>query len=136
MGRDEQPVVPRIVRVGIFEADLAAGELRREGMIVKLQDQPFRLLALLLEQPGVIVSRETLRSALWPDDTFIDFEVGLNTAIKNKETRNCRSKGSSMYYAASSCPPASRCASQFSGFPMPTRAAPSINSFVESRQNG
>jgi Tol biopolymer transport system component/DNA-binding winged helix-turn-helix (wHTH) protein len=82
MGGDEQRDGPNIVRFGIFEADLAAGELRREGTIVKLQDQPFRLLALLLEQPGVIVSRERLRAALWPDDSFIDFEVGLNTAIK------------------------------------------------------
>jgi Tol biopolymer transport system component len=82
MGGDEQRDGPHIVRFGLFEADLAAGELRREGRIVKLQDQPFRLLALLLEQPGVIVSRERLRSALWPDDSFIDFEVGLNTAIK------------------------------------------------------
>jgi Tol biopolymer transport system component/DNA-binding winged helix-turn-helix (wHTH) protein len=82
MGGDEQRDGPHIVRFGIFEADLAAGELRRESRIVKLQDQPFRLLALLLEQPGVIVSRERLRAALWPDDSFIDFEVGLNTAIK------------------------------------------------------
>jgi Tol biopolymer transport system component/DNA-binding winged helix-turn-helix (wHTH) protein len=82
MSGDEQRDLPRIVRFGIFEADLAAGELRREGTILKLQDQPFRLLALLLERPGVIVTREELRAALWPDGSFVDFEYGVNTAIK------------------------------------------------------
>src|SRR6266849_5763860 len=82
MSGDEQRDVPRIVRFGIFEADLAAGELRREGTIIKLQDQPFRLLSLLLEHPGAIITREELRAALWPDGSFVDFEYGVNTAIK------------------------------------------------------
>src|SRR5258706_15218243 len=82
MSGDEQRDVPRIVRFGIFEADLAAGELRREGTILKLQDQPFRLLSLLLERPGAIITREELRAALWPDGSFVDFEYGVNTAIK------------------------------------------------------
>ena len=81
MSGDEQRDVPRIVRFGIFEVDLAAGELRREGTLVKLQDQPFRLLALLLEHPGVIVTREKVRAALWPDRSFVDFEYGVNTAM-------------------------------------------------------
>ena len=51
-------------------------------MCIKLQDQPFRLLALLLERPGVIVTREELRAALWPDGSFVDFEYGVNTAVK------------------------------------------------------
>jgi Tol biopolymer transport system component/DNA-binding winged helix-turn-helix (wHTH) protein len=82
MSGDEQRDVPRIVRFGIFEANLAASELRRDGTLVKLQDQPFRLLALLLERPGAIVTREELRAALWPDGSFVDFEYGVNTAIK------------------------------------------------------
>jgi DNA-binding winged helix-turn-helix (wHTH) protein len=71
-----------MVRFGVFEADLEAGELRREGRAVKLQDQPYRVLALLLQHPGVIVTREELRASLWPDDTFVDFDYGVNTAIK------------------------------------------------------
>ena len=82
MSRDEQRDAPRMVRFGAFEADLIAGELRREGRFVKLQDQPFRLLALMLEHPGEIVTREEVRAALWPDGSFVDFEDGVNTAIK------------------------------------------------------
>src|ERR1017187_3233656 len=82
MGGDEQRDGPRTVRFGVFEADLDGGELRREGTLVKLQGQPFRLLALLLEHPGAIVTREELRAALWPDGSFVDFEYGVNTAIK------------------------------------------------------
>ena len=61
---------------------MPAGELRREGTLVKLQDQPFRLLVLLLERPGAIITREEVRAALWPDGSFVDFEYGVNTAIK------------------------------------------------------
>src|SRR5215475_5611129 len=82
VSRDEHIEVPRAVRFGVFEADLAAGELRKEGLPVKLQEQPFRLLVLLLEQPGVVVTREEVRAALWPDGSFVDFEHGVNTAIK------------------------------------------------------
>src|ERR1700680_2637193 len=71
-----------IVRFGIFEANLESGELRRNGARVKLQDQPFQLLALLLARPGEIVTREELRSQLWSDDTFVDFDHGLNAAIR------------------------------------------------------
>ncbi|HXM90592.1 MAG TPA: winged helix-turn-helix domain-containing protein, partial [Candidatus Dormibacteraeota bacterium] len=71
-----------IVRFGIFEANLETGELRRNGARVKLQDQPFQLLALLLARPGEIVTREELRSQLWSDDTFVDFDHGLNAAIR------------------------------------------------------
>jgi Tol biopolymer transport system component/DNA-binding winged helix-turn-helix (wHTH) protein len=71
-----------IVSFGVFEADLRAGELRRSGSRVRLQDQPFQVLTLLLEKPGEVVTREELRSRLWPADTFVDFDHGLNAAIK------------------------------------------------------
>ena len=72
----------RVIRFGSFEADLAAGELRKNGRKVRLQEQPFQLLALLLEQPGEVVTREMLRQKLWPADTFVDFDHSLNTAVK------------------------------------------------------
>lgn len=71
-----------IIHFGIFEANLDTGELRRNGVRIKLQDQPFLLLALLLARPGEIVTREELRSQLWSDDTFVDFDHGLNAAIR------------------------------------------------------
>ena len=74
--------IHRVVRFGVFEADLDQRELRRSGLRVKLQDQPFQLLAVLLEQPGRIVTREELRSKLWPAGTFVDFDHSLNVAIK------------------------------------------------------
>ena len=66
----------------MWEADLATGELRKRGRKVALQDQPFQVLGLLLRRPGEIVSREDLQRALWPADTFVEFEHGVNTAIK------------------------------------------------------
>lgn len=72
----------RTRRFGVFELDLHAGELRRSGMKVKLQEQPFQVLALLLEKPGDVVTREDLRNRLWPADTFVDFDHSLNAAIK------------------------------------------------------
>src|SRR5262245_2920002 len=67
---------------GSFEVDLESGELRRQGVKIKLQDQPFRLLALLLERAGEVVTREELRDELWPADTFVDFDHSLNTAVR------------------------------------------------------
>jgi len=75
-------VASNIIHFGIFEANLDTGELRRNGAKIKLQDQPFQLLALLLARPGEIVTREELRSQLWSEDTFVDFDHGLNAAIK------------------------------------------------------
>ncbi|MBZ5679642.1 MAG: winged helix-turn-helix domain-containing protein [Acidobacteriia bacterium] len=72
----------RTRRFGAFEIDLHAGELRRSGLKVKLQEQPFQILALLLERPGEVVTREDLRNRLWPADTFVDFDHSLNAAIK------------------------------------------------------
>ena len=74
--------VGRIIRFGVFEVDLHSGELRRNGLKIKLQGQPFQILALLLERPGEVVTRDDLRSRLWPADTFVDFEHSLNAAIK------------------------------------------------------
>jgi Tol biopolymer transport system component/DNA-binding winged helix-turn-helix (wHTH) protein len=71
-----------IVQFGLFEVDLRAGELRRNGSKVRLQDQPFQVLTLLLERPGQLVTREELQASLWPADTFVDFDHGLNAAIK------------------------------------------------------
>jgi Tol biopolymer transport system component/DNA-binding winged helix-turn-helix (wHTH) protein len=71
-----------ILRFSVFEVNLQTGELRRKGHKIKLQDQPFRVLAALLERPGELVTREELRSKLWPADTFVDFDHSLNAAIK------------------------------------------------------
>jgi len=71
----------RIARFGVFELDLAAGELRKNGAKLRLQEQPFRVLVLLLERAGDVVTREDLRQKLWPSDTFVDFDHSLNTAI-------------------------------------------------------
>src|ERR1051325_4545212 len=77
----EFPRSARLARFGIFEVDLRAGELRKKGLRIKLQSQPFLLLVTLLKQPGELVTREELCSTLWPDGTFIDFDHSLGTAI-------------------------------------------------------
>jgi cholera toxin transcriptional activator len=71
----------RIARFGLFELDLSAGELRKSGVKLRLQEQPFQVLALLLERAGEVVTREELQQKLWPSDTFVDFDHSLNTAI-------------------------------------------------------
>jgi DNA-binding winged helix-turn-helix (wHTH) protein len=71
-----------LVRFGTFEVDLRAGELRRNGARVRLQEQPLQVLAMLLERPGEVVTREELHGRLWNSDTFVDFDHGLNAAIK------------------------------------------------------
>ena len=77
----EHASVPRSVRFGIFEVDLRAGELRKGGLRIRLQEQPFQVLSMLLEQPGQVVTREELRKKLWSQDTFVNFDHGVNTAI-------------------------------------------------------
>ena len=72
---------PALVRFGVFEADLGAGELRRNGIKVRIQDLPFRALALLLSRPGEVISREEFRQSLWPADVYVDFEQGISSAI-------------------------------------------------------
>jgi tetratricopeptide (TPR) repeat protein/DNA-binding winged helix-turn-helix (wHTH) protein len=82
-GSVEQAAQPaRVVRFGVYEIDLEAGELRKHGRRIRLQEQPFQVLALLLENPGRLVVREELQRRIWPADTFVDFDLGLNTAIK------------------------------------------------------
>jgi cholera toxin transcriptional activator len=71
----------RLYRFGTFEADAATGELRRKGIRIRLNAQPFQLLVMLLERPGELVTREEIAGALWPDGTFVDFEHGVNSAM-------------------------------------------------------
>jgi cholera toxin transcriptional activator len=71
----------KVVRFGVYEADLVSGELRKNGVRIRLQEKPFQVLALLLERAGQMVTREELRDRLWPSDTFVDFDHGLNTAV-------------------------------------------------------
>jgi len=77
---------PRVLRFAAFEVDVKAGEVRKHGRRVRLQDKPFQVLQSLLEHPGEIVLREELRARLWPADTFVDFDNGLNNAV-NKVRR-------------------------------------------------
>src|ERR1700739_3602393 len=72
----------RHVRFGSFEMDELAGELRKDGVKIRLQEQPFQILQILLERPGEVVTREDLRKRVWPSDTFVDFDHGINNAIK------------------------------------------------------
>ncbi len=77
----ENPQLRGRLRFGVFELDLRAGELRKHGLRVRLQEQPFQVLAMLLEHPGEVVTREEVQKQLWPADTFVDFDHGLNKAI-------------------------------------------------------
>ncbi len=76
----------KVARFGLYEADLAQRQLTKGGLRVRLQDQPFQVLALLLERPGQLVTREELQQKLWPADTYVEFDDGLNTAIKKLRT--------------------------------------------------
>jgi len=71
----------KVARFGAFELDLEAREVRKDGRRLRVQDQPFALLVVLVDQPGTLVSREDLRARLWPADTFVDFDHSLNTAV-------------------------------------------------------
>ena len=70
------------VRFGAFQLDLRTGELRKAGSRINLPDQPFQVLKALLDRPGDLVTREELRQRLWPAETFVDFEHGLNAAVR------------------------------------------------------
>ena len=72
----------RRVRFGQFEIDEKTGELRKDGTKVRLQEQPLQILQILLEHPGELVAREELRKRVWPTDTFVDFDHGINNAVK------------------------------------------------------
>jgi len=83
-----EPIVPmtdtqpaRRYRFGVFEADASMGELRRQGVRVKLNAQPFQVLCLLLDRPGELLTREEISRELWPDGTFVDYDHGVNSAV-------------------------------------------------------
>ncbi len=71
----------RLLRFGVFEVDLDAGELRKNGARIRLQEQPFQVLTALLQNAGQVVTRDELREKIWPADTFVDFDHSLNTAV-------------------------------------------------------
>ena len=79
----DPPLDPPVIRFGVFELDYTASRLLKNGRTVRLQPQPFKLLCLLAGRPGQLVTREDIRSALWPDDTYVDFDQGVNFAIKH-----------------------------------------------------
>src|SRR5688500_9342196 len=79
---EAQTHTARPLRFGTFELDVRSRELRKGGTRIRLQDQPFEILRLMLERPGDVVTREELRQRLWPDGTFVDFEHSLNAAVK------------------------------------------------------
>lgn len=72
----------KVVRFGLFEANVTDGELTKSGTRIRLQGQPFKILAILVERPGEIITRDELRLNLWPHNTFVEFDDGLNTAIR------------------------------------------------------
>src|SRR5271163_3583450 len=71
----------RTIRFGAFEADLHSGEVRKSGNRIKLQDQPFKVLEILLERPGNLVTREELQTRIWPEETYGDFDHAVNVAV-------------------------------------------------------
>src|SRR5580692_4103967 len=73
---------PHLIRFGVFEFDLRSGELRKQGRKIRLEGQPVQILIYLLENPGELITRDQLHRRLWPADTFLNFEHGLNAAIK------------------------------------------------------
>jgi DNA-binding winged helix-turn-helix (wHTH) protein len=75
------PTSSQLIRFGLYEVDLTAREVRRNGAIVKLQDRPFEVLAVLLERPGDVITRDEFRRRLWSADTFVDFDASLNTSV-------------------------------------------------------
>src|SRR5689334_6451043 len=78
---EESSRLSSAVRFGLFEAEVQTGELRKRGLKVRLQEQPFQVLVMLLERPGEVVTRDEVKKSLWPADTYVDFEAGLNRAI-------------------------------------------------------
>ena len=87
----------RRVRFDAFDVDMRSGEVRKHGIRLKLHRQPFQVLSLLLEHPGDVVTREELRQKLWPGDTFVDFDTGLNSAVKKLRDALCDSADQPRY---------------------------------------
>src|ERR1700722_20966967 len=81
----------RIVRFGLFEVDIGEGKLTKSGIRIRLQEQPFRILVLLLEHAGEVVTREQIRQELWAHDTFVEFDKALNTAVGKLRAALCDS---------------------------------------------
>src|ERR1700722_17592509 len=81
MAKLSSTVDSRVVRFGSYEAYPASLQLFKGGIRIRIQEQPFRVLCLLLRQPGALVTREEIQNQLWPDNTFVDFDKGLNSAI-------------------------------------------------------
>src|SRR5215475_14831669 len=77
-----QNAAPQIRRFGPFELDVRAGELRKHGIKIRLHEQPFRILLILLDRPGEVVLREEIRETLWPNGTIVEFDHGINAAIQ------------------------------------------------------
>jgi DNA-binding winged helix-turn-helix (wHTH) protein len=71
-----------IHQFGVFELDLGTGELRKQGVRLKLQQQPFQVLAILVERAGEVVTREDIQKTLWPDDTYVDFDNAINSSVR------------------------------------------------------
>ena len=86
-----------VIRFGVFEVDTVTGELRKHGLRIKLQEQPFQVLSLLLARPGELVTREELHQKLWPADTFVDFEHGLNKTINKLREALCDDRETPRY---------------------------------------
>lgn len=78
----EASVPRRVCRFGLFQIDSDDGKLLRQGVAVKLQEQPLRVLCLLLERPGEVLSRDEMRQSLWPEGTYVEFDGSLNAALK------------------------------------------------------
>src|SRR5208282_1907256 len=87
----------RWARFDAFEVDMRSGEVRKHGIRLKLHGQPFQVLSLLLEHPGDLVTREELRQKLWPGETFVDFDTGLNSAVKKLRNALCDSADEPRY---------------------------------------
>src|SRR6201992_4446936 len=81
----------RTIRFGAFEADLHSGEVRKSGNRIKLQDQPVKVLQILLERPGNLVTREELQNRIWPNETYGDFDHAVNVAVGKLRTALCAS---------------------------------------------
>jgi DNA-binding winged helix-turn-helix (wHTH) protein len=84
MGDKEHLVA--LIRFGVFEVDARSGEVRKAGVRIKLQDQPFKVLLTLLDHPGEVITREDLRARIWPNESFGDFDHAMNVAIAKLRT--------------------------------------------------
>jgi len=93
----DAPRLSRLARFDEYEVDLEAGELRKHGLKIKLQQQPFQILTLLLERPGRVVGREELQKLLWPNDTIVEFEHSINAAINRLREALCDSADAPRY---------------------------------------